>query len=100
MGSLLYLSTHNCPTITFSKNFLRLFKEIPLLVPSVAAKGILRYLVSTIDQEIFVGNMNRDEICMTKMDLALSPFSDSVWARNTQSGKYICGCTTYTLVDL
>ena len=82
VGSLLYLSCHTRPDISFAVGVLARFLDSPSLEHWKAGKRVLRYLVGTSTKGIVVGSEGS-----TTEDTYLSAYCDSDWAGDVSDRK-------------
>lgn len=78
--SLVYLSSHTHPDISFAVSILSRFVSDPNMVHRNAGKRILLYLVGTNSQGIMIGDLDSKETRLNREGGPLSAYTDSDWA--------------------
>ena len=83
VGSLMYLSCHTRPEISYSVGVLARQVSDPAMVHWTAAKRILRYLRGTTQKEIIIGDNNSER----EGSSVLRAFCDSDWVGDKSDRK-------------
>jgi hypothetical protein len=93
-GSLLWIARNTRPDIMFAVIYLCRFANCYQAQHYVAAKRVVRYLVSTIDKSL---TFRRDDStkCDKPRQIEIKTYSDSDWASDSLDRRSFSGCVIY-----